>query len=186
MRAENLKANLSRRHLLITGRPRTGKTTLICELINLWPGKCGGFVTEEIREKGERIGFRLRTLDGQIAILASIHLASPYRVSRYGVDVDSLDRIGVEAVYRAVASKEIVVIDEIGKMELYSEKFKQAVLAALNSPKRVLGVIHLASLPFLNMIRSRPDVVLFEVNGQNNEEIKKSIISLIESGKQSK
>jgi len=182
VRAEDLKSNLNRPHLLITGRPRTGKTTLISELIQRWPERCGGFITEEIREGGERLGFRLRTLDGRMGILASIHLTSPYRVSRYGVDVDSLDKIGVEAIYRAIESKEIVVIDEIGKMELYSLKFQQAVLAALNSPKRVLGVIHLARLPFLDQIRSRPDVVLFEVDGENNAEVKKRIISMIESG----
>lgn len=174
--------SLNRPHLLITGRPRTGKTTLISELVRLWPERCGGFITEEIREKGERIGFRIRTLDGNIGVLASIHLMSPYRVSRYGVDVESLEKIGVEAIYRAINAKEIVVIDEIGKMELYSPKFKEAVLAALDSPKRVLGVIHLAPLPFLNQIRSRPDVLLFEVNGENNAEIKKKLMSIIESG----
>lgn len=174
--------SLNRPHLLITGRPRTGKTTLISELVSLWPERCGGFITEEIRERGERIGFRIRTLDGNIGVLASIHLMSPYRVSRYGVDVESLEKIGVEAIYRAINAKEIVVIDEIGKMELYSQKFKEAVLAALDSPKRVLGVIHLAPLPFLNQIRSRPDVLLFEVNGENNAEIKKKLMSIIESG----
>ncbi len=172
----------NRPHLLITGRPGTGKTTLISELINLWPEKCGGFITEEIREREKRIGFRVRSLDGYIGVLASIHLMSPYRVSRYGVDVESLEKIGVVAIQRALSSKEIVVIDEIGKMELYSQKFKQAVLAAFNSPKRVLGVIHQASLPFLDQIRSRPDVLLFEVNGENNKEIKKKLISIIESG----
>lgn len=174
--------SLNRPHLLITGRPRTGKTTLISELVSLWPERCGGFITEEIRERGERIGFRIRTLDANIGVLASIHLMSPYRVSRYGVDVESLEKIGVEAIYRAINAKEIVVIDEIGKMELYSPKFKEAVLAALDSPKRVLGVIHLAPLPFLNQIRSRPDVLLFEVNGENNAEIKKKLMSIIESG----
>lgn len=174
--------SLNRPHLLITGRPGTGKTTLISELVSLWPERCGGFITEEIRERGERIGFRVRSLDGHIGILASIHLMSPYRVSRYGVDVESLEKIGVEAIQRAIASKEIIVIDEIGKMELYSQKFKQAVLAALDSPGRVLGVIHLAPILFLDRIRSRPDVALFEVDGENNSAIKKKIISIIESG----
>ncbi|MCX7975324.1 MAG: NTPase [Candidatus Aminicenantes bacterium] len=174
--------NLARPHLLITGRPRTGKTTLIAELIKHWPDKCGGFITEEIRERGDRLGFRLRTLEGRVAILASVNLSSPYRVSRYGVDIESLERIGVEAILKAINSKEIIVIDEIGKMELYSEKFKQAVLRALDSTKRVLGVIHLAKLPFLERIRSRPDVMIFEVNGENNEEIKNKLISIIETG----
>jgi len=174
----------TRPHILITGQPRTGKTTLIAELVARWPDRCGGFLTEEIVEKGRRLGFRLRTLDGRLGILASIHLSSPYRVGRYGVDVESLEKIGVEAVYKALAEKEIVVIDEIGKMELYSVRFQEAVLATLDSARRLLGVIHLARLPFLHKIRLRPDVALFEVDGQNNERIKKEIISLLEAKKQ--
>ncbi len=172
-----------RPHVLLTGPPRSGKTTLLARIVSLWPGRCGGFITEEIREAGSRVGFRLRTLEGREGILASVNLASPYRVGRYGVDVESLERVGVEAIYNALASKEIVVIDEIGKMELYSKKFQEAVLTVLDSPCRLLGVIHMARIPVLDRIRQRPDVRVLEVNGQNNDQVGEEVISLIEEQK---
>ncbi len=184
MRAKDLERERRQRpHLLVTGKPRTGKTTLICSLIIRGPGRCGGCLTEEMTdESGRRIGFRLRTLDGRVGILASIYFPSHYRVGRYGVDVETLNEIGVEAVYRALETKEIVVIDEIGRMELFSDKFREAVTAALDSPQRLLGVIHRGQLPFLDTIRSRPDVLILEVNGQNNQQVAERIVSLVESG----
>jgi len=74
---------------LLTGRPGTGKTSLIKEAASAAGGKAGGFYTEEIRSGGSRQGFRLITLDGDEAVLAHINIPSPHRVSRYGVDVSS-------------------------------------------------------------------------------------------------
>jgi len=86
---------------LLTGRPGTGKTSLIKQAVAEMKGKAGGFYTEEIRSQGVRQGFKLVTLDGQDAILAHIDIHSPYRVSKYGVDIDSLDRVGVSALHQA-------------------------------------------------------------------------------------
>ncbi|GAH03288.1 unnamed protein product [marine sediment metagenome] len=102
---------------LLTGKPGTGKTSLIKQAIAGMRGKAGGFYTEEIRSGGVREGFRLVTLDGQDAILAHIDIHSPYRVSKYGVDIDSLDRVGVSALNQAAKECDLIVVDEIGKME---------------------------------------------------------------------
>jgi len=59
-------------HILITGKPRSGKTTLIKNLIPIAKENysVAGFYTEEILEKGKRIGFNIRTLEGETGILA--------------------------------------------------------------------------------------------------------------------
>lgn len=145
---------------LLTGRPGTGKTSLIRQVVVGMRGKAGGFYTEEIRSRGIRQGFRLVTLDGQSAILAHIDIHSPYRVSKYGVDIDSLDRIGVSALHRAVRECDLVVIDEIGKMELFSDNFKTAVLDMMDSGKRVLGTIMLSPNPWADRIKYQPQVNL--------------------------
>jgi len=145
---------------LLTGRPGTGKTSLIRQIVVGMRGKAGGFYTEEIRSRGIRQGFRLVTLDGQSAILAHIDIHSPYRVSKYGVDIDSLDRIGVSALHRAVRECDLVVIDEIGKMELFSDNFKTAVLDMMDSGKRVLGTIMLSPNPWADRIKCQPQVNL--------------------------
>jgi len=126
---------------LLTGRPGTGKTSLIRQVLAGIKGKTGGFYTEEIRSRGIRQGFRLVTLDGQSAILAHIDIHSRYRVSKYGVDVDSLDRLGVSALRQAAKECDLVIIDEIGKMELFSANFRETILHIIDSGKRVLELL---------------------------------------------
>jgi nucleoside-triphosphatase len=166
-------------HILITGKPRTGKTTLVKKIIKACGPACGGFYTEEIARGGERRGFLMRTTSGREGVLAEKGWQSPHRLGKYGINQATLEEIGVEAVEKALQDNEIVVIDEIGKMELFSQKFKDVVIKALESKKRVVGVIHQAGWPFLNAVRERPDVLLLEVSGENNAEVWEKIKSLL-------
>lgn len=156
---------------LLTGRPGAGKTSLIKQAIAGMKGKAGGFYTEEIRSKGVREGFRLVTLDGQETILAHINIHSPYRVSKYGVDTDSLDRVGVSALCKAAEACDLVIIDEIGKMELFSTNFREAVLQIIDSGKRVLGTIMLNPNPWADVIKHRPQVNLVTVTRVNYHQV---------------
>ena len=156
---------------LLTGRPGTGKTSLIKQAVAGMKGIAGGFYTEEIRTQGVRQGFRLVTLDGQDAILAHINIHSPYRVSKYGVDIDSLDKVGVSALHRAVRECDLVVVDEIGKMELFSASFREAVLHLIDSGKRVLGTIMLTPNPWADTIKRKPQVNLVEVTRANYHQV---------------
>ena len=126
-------------------------------------GRAGGFYTEEIRGEGVRQGFRLVTLDGQSAILAHVNIHSPQRVSRYGVDIDNLDWVGVSALLKAAQQCDLVVVDEIGKMELFSANFREAVSKIIDSSKMVLGTIMLNSNPWSDAIKLRPQVNLVVV-----------------------
>jgi len=156
---------------LLTGRPGTGKTSLIKQVVVGMTGKAGGFYTEEIRSGGERQGFRLVTLDGQEAILAHVNIKSPYRVSKYGVDINSLDRVGVAALNQAAKECQLVVVDEIGKMELFSANFREDVLKIINSGKKVLGTIMSSANPWADTIKHQPQVNLIEVTRTNHQQI---------------
>ena len=156
---------------LLTGWPGSGKTSLVRQVVAELKGKAGGFYTEEIRTQGVRQGFRLVTLDGRSATLAHIDIHSPYRVSKYGVDIDSLDGIGVSAINQAAQQCDLVVIDEIGKMELFSTNFKDAVLLAIDSGKRVLGTIMLAPHPWADVIKQKPQVNLVTVTRDNYQQV---------------
>jgi len=156
---------------LLTGRPGTGKTSLIKQAVTEIAGKAGGFYTEEIRNQGIRQGFRLVTLDGQSTILAHIEIQSPYRVGKYGVDIDGLDRVGVSALRRAAQQRELVVVDEIGKMELFSANFREVVLHIIDSGRQLLGTIMLNPNPWADEIKRRPQVNLVPVTRTNYHQV---------------
>ena len=166
---------------LLTGGPGVGKTTLIKQAIDKTQVNAGGFFTEEIRTGGVRQGFIIVTLDGQSAILSHVDIKSHYRVSKYGIDIESLDKVGVAALKDAIRECDVVVIDEIGKMEFFSPSFKDAVLEALNSKKRVLGTIMFTSHPWANGIKRHADVALITVTRANREQVLKQVISWLEA-----
>ena len=156
---------------LLTGLPGTGKTTIIRKAISQSHLRAGGFYTQEIRIAGKRQGFSIVTLDGQNAILAHIDSPGPNRVSKYGVDIAQLDSVGVAALYRAISRSDVVVVDEIGKMELFSPQFREAVKAALESDKKVLGTIMYGPSSFTDDIKQHPAVEILEVTRENRNQI---------------
>lgn len=165
-----------KRVLLLTGQPGTGKTALIKEALTRTGVKSGGFYTEEVRTGGIRQGFRIITLDGQEAVLAHVNISSAYQVSKYRVDIDALDRVGVSALRQALSQSDITVIDEIGKMELLSPRFKEAVTQAMNCGKRVLGTIMLNPHPFADEIKRRPEVEVLLLTRDNRPEVMKKVL----------
>ncbi len=166
---------------LLSGQPGSGKTTIIKEVLSKVRKSAGGFYTEEIRNQGIRQGFRIITLDGKSATLAHSDISSPYRVSKYGVDINSMDKVAIPAVREAVCNCDIVVIDEIGKMELFSYSFRDAVIEALESEKRVLGTIMLASHPWADVVKRRAEVEVISVTRFNRSEVVDQVLGWLES-----
>jgi len=165
-------------NVLLTGRPGIGKTTLIKRLIEASSLSKGGFYTEEVREKGQRVGFSLITLDGKRSLLAHLKTKSPYRVGRYGVDIDTFEAIGVESIRKAISTNDIIIIDEIGRMELFSRKFREVVLQALKTG-RVVATIKKGRGDFIDKIKSRKDVRVLEVNLENRETLSSKLTKIV-------
>lgn len=161
------------RHYLITGRPRVGKTTLLQHAAKKLGSRAGGFYTEEIKGEGVRgrRGFQLVTLEGKSGLMARVGDPTPYRLGRYGVHLEVVDSLGVQAIDRAVREKPWILIDEIGKMEEGSKNFRDAVWRALESPKHVLATIRLNDSPFTEKIKNRSDVRLIKLTVPNREEV---------------
>jgi len=87
-----------RNNILFTGSPGCGKTTLIKKIVEGLPAPTTGFFTQEIRERGKRVGFTINTLAGTKVLLAHINVSGWYRVGRYGVALENVDRIAVESI----------------------------------------------------------------------------------------
>jgi nucleoside-triphosphatase len=161
---------------LITGRPGCGKTTLVRQVLEALRPPAGGFYTRETRDAdGRRIGFEIVTLDGRSAVLANVARGGGPWVGRYGVDVDALERVGVPAIERAVNAGHLVVIDEIGRMELLSSAFQRSVVEALRRHRALLATIMLAPHPFADELKAQPDTLLFELTDANRDEVRAQV-----------
>ncbi|HSB70850.1 MAG TPA: NTPase [Candidatus Methylomirabilis sp.] len=163
--------------ILITGAPGSGKTTLLRALVAEVPGRPGGFLTDEIREGGARVGFRVSALDGRTGTLAHVKAVQGPRVGRYRVDVASFEAVGVEALEAATREADLIVVDEIGKMELCSTRFMAALEAALLSPKPILGTILQAPHPWTDALKRRPAVDLYRLTERNREDLKGALLA---------
>jgi len=169
-----------KRNIFLTGPPGSGKSTVIKRVVAELAGrgiKAAGFYTSEVRGRGTRLGFEIVTLSGRRATLAHVKL-KPALVSKYGVDVGTLEKVGVAELKRAVENPEVglVIVDEIGKMECLSKDFCDVVRAALDSKKSVLGTITEAAIKFADEVRSRRDVEILEVNPASRERLPAEIL----------
>jgi nucleoside-triphosphatase len=144
--------------------------------------KVGGISTPEFRlPSGKRGGFLIQNVaTGKKRIMASIGFSSPIYVGRYGVNLEAIQDVGVTAISSAVAEADLVIIDEIGKMELAVPEFLSSVTKALNSEKPVIGTIGLRiNMPYVTSIKNRSDVSLIILTLENRRQIYEDIKNLI-------
>lgn len=167
--------------ILLTGRPGVGKTTVIRQIAEELGDAAGGFYTSEIREHGQRKGFKLVTLDGQKATLAHTDIEAGPRVSKYRVNLPALDEIGVVAIRGALERAQYVIIDEIGKMELFSEQFREAVKEAVYSDKPAIGTAMSGRNPWVDELKNLPQVTVLEVTPANRDGMAKRVLGLLRS-----
>ena len=169
--------NLMIKNILITGMPRSGKSTILNKLISEFKHKVG-FVTNEVRENGERIGFEIETSTGDKSLLASVNLKTNLKVSKYFVNIINLDKI-IQKV-SVYANGDLLFVDEIGQMELFSEKFKGLVLNYLDSQNMCIATISkIYQDDFIKQIKSRKDVILVEIEEGNRNEKENQLRNLI-------
>lgn len=157
--------------VLIIGKPGIGKTTLIKRIALLVPKESfGGFFTEEIKLEGERLGFKIANFDDKLGIMSHVKYKNN-KVGRYGVDIETLDRIGVSAIESALKNNKLVVIDEIGKTELFSIKFQEIIKQVFDSNISILATIHQHKHPFTDGIKNRKYIGLIEITSENREKV---------------
>ncbi|TFG05746.1 MAG: DUF2478 domain-containing protein [Promethearchaeota archaeon] len=171
------------RNILIRGRPRSGKSTLIQRLMQELKngGKMvGGISTPELREGKSRVGFEIVDIfTGRRGILAHQAQREGAAVGKYRVNLHDLNEVGTYAIDQALErDMEVVIIDEIGKMELVSKQFQAAVWKALDA-KKVVGTIGLISHPFVSRVFERSDLEVIDLTPQTREEIYEQVKILV-------
>jgi nucleoside-triphosphatase len=135
------------KNIFLTGAPSSGKTTIIKKVFKNLEHPANGFYTEEERIEGKRVGFLMKNLAGKTGYLAHQDIRSDFHIRRYGVSIENIENIAAPSI--APVNKNIIMLDEIGKMECFSAVFKEAALKALDSPNIVLGTITFGSDDFI-------------------------------------
>jgi nucleoside-triphosphatase len=169
--------------VLIQARPGVGKTTVVRRLAALLREArvpLAGFVAEELREGGCRIGFAIETFDGRQGVLAHIGLSGPPRVGKYGVDLVGFERLALPSL-ASPPEGGVVLIDELGKMELASQAFRDAVSRLLQEPVPVVATVHVAKHPFTDALKRRPGVELVEITVRNRGDLPERLAARLES-----
>ncbi|MGD9841134.1 MAG: NTPase [Candidatus Bipolaricaulis sp.] len=157
--------------IAVTGNPGVGKSTLVRQVVENVPLSYGGMVTAEIRKCGRRVGFSVRDLaTGAEGILAHLHLAAGPSCGRYRLNLRDLEEIGAQAIERAIEGAGLVVVDEVGPMELHSPRFVRAVDRALEEAQNLLVTVHRASNhPLAYRIRHGADRVVHLTRGNRDQ-----------------
>jgi nucleoside-triphosphatase len=166
-------------NILITGLPGVGKTTLIVRLLDVLKDRHSvGFYTKEIRSGGTRKGFELFDLNGRMRVLSHVNIKSHFRVGKYGVDVEGFEDF-LDLLDFFDPATDLIVIDEIGKMECFSVKFKTLIEKIMDSEKSVIATIARKGARVIEQIKRRDDIRLFEVTQDNRDRLVKDISFLI-------
>jgi len=171
----------------ITGMPSVGKTNTLLKIIEFLEDlghKVQGMVTEPIIEKKKRVGFYIvnwQTREKEV--FAHIDIDTKDKVGKYGVNLNALEKVGVPAIENAILDENvnIIIIDEIGKMEMLSERFCEVVIDALDSDKPIVVTLHKKSrTPLLQDVRRRDDIRILEVTPVNRNLLPYKIQKIME------
>jgi nucleoside-triphosphatase len=175
---------LEKRVLLLTGSPGIGKTTVLLKVVEALKDKgysVGGMVSREVRSCGTRVGFEILDLSSnKRGWLAHVNQKVGPQVGKYRVNLEDLDAVGAEAILKAVRECDVIAIDEIGPMELFSEKFRLAVKKAVESSKLIIGVVHWkARHRLIDEVKAREDVEICAVTYENRDKIHEAIVEKV-------
>jgi nucleoside-triphosphatase len=166
--------------ILLTGPPQCGKTTVIQKVLARWPGKAAGFYTREVREAGIRVGFEIITLAGATALLSHVDFSGPYRVGKYGVSLENFHRVALPAL-EVIPGVDLIVVDEVGKMECLSPRFVAAMESLWAAPVPLLVTVAAKGGGYIATLKDKPGQTRFTVTPANREALPARILELLKT-----
>ena len=164
----------------LTGPPGCGKTTAILRIVNELKKRgvrVEGMYTQELREGGRRIGFIIKRITGGEGTLAHVRFREGPRLGRYVVNLRDLEAIGVSALVDGLKEAEVIVVDEVGPMELFSQRFREAVEQLISSDKNAIITVHYRSRdPLVIKVKKTAGKNLIILNRENRDQIPAIIV----------
>ncbi len=151
---------------IIRGKPGSGKSTaviMVKERLENLGVRVGGIRTPEVRSGGRRIGFEVEDLlTGERVMFASVNYRDGPRISKYGVRIDLFEKVAIPALESSMQECDLVLVDEIGKMELLSDRFVDTVRRLWSSDRAALGTAPVSKIKFVEEICSLSEVLWIE------------------------
>lgn len=168
------------KNIIITGEPKSGKSTLLANIIKDIPNSVG-IVTKEMQKDNVRVGFEIESHANHKEILAHVETETKHRVSKYFVNVENLESILPEI--STFKKNDVLYLDEIGQMQLFSKEFRKITLQFLDAPNTCIATLtSVYSDEFTQSIKKRNDIILIELTKENREE-KETFVRTLLKGK---
>lgn len=167
---------------VLTAPPKTGKSTAIKKIINMLGTKnCCGFYTKEMIEDGQRVGFKIVTLSGKEGILARVSYDGEYIIGKYGVNLKEFKKLALTELENIINADDnkYVIIDEIGPMQLFSNKYKELLLKIASTDRKIIGTAFYDSYDWLDDFKKLDNVELIEINEMNRNDIPMEVVEKI-------
>lgn len=164
--------------LLLSGPPQCGKTTVVRRVVEAFVGQAAGFYTQEVRQRGRRVGFEIVTLEGEKAWLSHVDFPGPQRVGKYGVNLENLHRVALPAMAPRPGI-DLIVVDEIGKMECLSPRFVEAMERLWTAPLPLLITVAQKGGGYIQRIKEKPEALLITVTPANRDTLPDRILELL-------
>ncbi|MBD3209790.1 DUF2478 domain-containing protein [Candidatus Micrarchaeota archaeon] len=165
-------------NFFVTGKPNAGKTTLLKRLIEYLEDrefKVGGFISPEERHHGTRTAFHIVDIEsGKERLLASVEGSGP-KVSKYHVNLLSFEKTVLPAM-KKVDKYDVFVIDQIGRMEMKSKKFRRELDNVLDSDTPLIVSLHNDYLPKYKALGK-----VFRLTSNKHEAVLLDIMEEVES-----
>jgi nucleoside-triphosphatase len=166
--------------ILLTGPPQCGKTTVIQKVVADFPGRAAGFYTREVCERGARLGFEIVTLASDTALLSHVDFPGPLRVGKYGVNLDNFHRVALPTL-EAAPGLDLIVVDEVGKMECLSDRFVAAMERLWSQPVPLVITVAEKGGSLIEGLKAKPDKILLTVTPANREALPARILDLLKN-----
>lgn len=169
--------------MFLTGSPGVGKTTVLLRVVEGLRAngyRVGGMISREVRGCGGRVGFEILDLgSGKRGWLAHVNQRFGPRIGKYRVNLGDLEDVGVSAILDGILNCDLIVVDEIGPMELFSARFKEAVRKAVESGKLVIGVAHWRARDgLIDEVKARTDAEVMTVTFENRDKSHETLIAM--------
>jgi nucleoside-triphosphatase len=166
--------------ILLTGPPQCGKTTVIQRVVAGFSGRAKGFFTREVRARGRRVGFEIVTLSGEATLLSHVDFPGPFRVGKYGVNLDNFHRVALPTL-EVQPVVDLIVVDEVGKMECLSDKFVTAMERLWDAPVALLVTVAEKGGGLIAALKAKPDKILITVTPDNREALPFRILNFLKA-----